>query len=359
MRFARNNDAVRLAFALTLRAFLAFLVAFAIAGMCLFPDAARADDAHSKVASGNQVSAMKPLEYEGMTPIHGDQVKNGTYEIEAKSSSSFFRLYGATLTVKDGNMTADIVIRSSSYPLVYPGTGDEAAQAPANDYIAYDKETETFTIPVDALDEEIDLAAFSKRRTMWYDRKLMFYAASLPEGALLVDRPEYGPLVERSETADTTRDTEEEPEPVKLDMADGQYSIEVNMTGGSGRASVSSPTWLIVKDGEAYARLLWSSSYYDYMILDDTTYYNETDDGSNSTFTIPITVMDDEIDVIADTTAMGDPVEIEYHLTFYSDTVGSLDMIPQEAAIKVLWIAVIVIAVGGIANFVIKNRRKR
>ena len=51
---------------------------------------------------------------------------------------------------------------------------------------------------------------------------------------------------------------------------------------------MSSPTWLIIREGKAYARLLWSSAYYDYMIVDDVTYPNETTDGTNSTFTIPI-----------------------------------------------------------------------
>ena len=131
------------------------------------------------------------------------------------------------------------------------------------------------------------------------------------------------------------------------------------MTGGSGRASVSSPTWLVVRDGKAYARLLWSSMYYDYMIVEDTTYLNETVDGGNSTFTIPIIAMDEEIPVIADTTAMGDPVEIEYKLTFYSDTVGGRQQIPQEAAILVLEIALAIIIVGGILNYIIKRIRRK
>lgn len=131
------------------------------------------------------------------------------------------------------------------------------------------------------------------------------------------------------------------------------------MTGGSGRASVSSPTWLIVDGGHAYARLLWSSPYYDYMIVEGERYDNQTDDGSNSTFVIPITSLDKEMPVVADTTAMGDPVEIEYHLTFYSDTINDKDAIPQEAAIKVLWIALAIIVVGGVLNYVLKRRRKR
>ena len=328
-----------------------------------------ADEAHNKVASSSAMASAKALTLEGMQPITGDKVKDGVYEIEAESSSPFFKIKGATLTVKNGQMTAAISLDSKSYPLVYMGTGDEAAAAPASDYIEFDGDAWTFTVPVSALDQELDCAAYSKRRKQWYNRKLMFYAATLPADALLVELPVYGDPItdENANAAKTASDIafgkkgNENPETgaVPIDMPDGTYSIEVNMTGGSGRASVSSPTWLIVEGGYAYARLLWSSSYYDYMIMDEVRYENQTDDGSNSTFKIPILAMDEEIPIVADTTAMGDPVEIDYQLTFYSTTIDDVDAIPQEAAIKVLVIAIVIIVVGGVLNYVLKKRRKR
>lgn len=338
---------------------------FSLSPICL----AFADEAHNRVAPDSERASAKVLLLEGMEPITADMVNDGTYEIDAESSSPFFKLGATKLTVRDGQMTAKIAFDSKSYPLVYMGTAEQAAAAPADDYIEFDGNAWTFTVPVAALDQEIDCAAYSKRRKQWYDRKLMFYAATLPEDALRVELPEYGEPVDTSgaNVAKTASDValgktgNENPETgaVPIDLPDGTYSIEVNMTGGSGRASVSSPTWLIVKDGYAYARLLWSSSYYDYMIVEEKRYDNETDDGSNSTFTIPILAMDEDIPVVADTTAMGDPVEVEYSLTFYSSTVDDKDAIPQEAAIKVLIIALIIIVVGGILNYVLKKRRKR
>ena len=349
---------------------LAAALACAAVCICLCVPLAFADEEHSAVASSSSMAAAKALALEGMQPIGADKVKEGTYAIDAESSSPFFKIHGATLTVEDGQMSAAISIDSKSYPLVYMGTGEEAAAAGAEDYIAFDDDSWTFTVPVAALDTELDCAAWSKRRKQWYNRKLMFYAATLPADALLVELPEYGDPVETTsaDTAKTAADVaagtagvagDDEHEAVAIDMPDGTYSIEVNMTGGSGRASVSSPTWLIVEDGRAYARLLWSSSYYDYMIVDEERFDNLTDDGSSSTFKIPILAMDEEIPVVADTTAMGDPVEIEYYLTFYSDTVDDVDAIPQEAAIKVLGLAIIVIVVGGILNYALKRRRKR
>ncbi len=334
---------------------------------CALATPAYADEAHNKVAPDNETAAAKALLREGMTPIDGKEIVDGIYDIEAESSSPFFKIKSAKLTVRDGQMTAQIGLDSKSYPLIYMGMAKEAAAAPASDYIEFDGDSWTFTVPVSALDKEIDCAAYSKRKKQWYDRRLMFYAASLPDGALKVDPPVYGDPIESSSSSAAASPTDSSAvavrddgsEAVAVDMPDGEYSIEVDMTGGSGRASVSSPTWLIVKDGHAYARLLWSSSYYDYMIVDEVRYDNQTDDGSNSTFVIPITKMDDVIDVIADTTAMGDPVEVEYHLTFYSATIDDKDAIPQEAAIKVLYIAVVIIVVGGILNYVLKKRRKR
>ena len=344
---------------------------------CAVTPTAFADEGHSQVAHQSEMAAARELGFAGMEAITGESVKDGTYDVKVDSSSSFFKVESAQLQVEGGEMTATIKLRSNSYLLVYMGTGEEAAAAPAQDYIEFNAEDRSFTIPVEALDTNIDCAAFSKARTKWYDRKLLFYANSLPADALLVELPTYGEALDGSgktidgSTSGTNTGAANDsnsssaatpdmpPEAVAIDLPDGEYSIEVNMTGGSGRASISSPTWLYIEDGKAYARLLWSSSYYDYMLVDEYRFDNLTTDGSNSAFKIPITALDEEIDVIADTTAMGDPVEIEYHITFYSETIGEKNLIPQEAAILVLEIAVIIIVVGGILNYVLKKRRKR
>lgn len=306
----------------------------------------------------------------GMVPVYPRDIEDGTYEIQVESSSPFFKITEAVLLVDGENMSARITIPSLSYRYVYSGTAEAAQQAAVTDLIDCEEMDgcSVFTIPVDALDHEIDCAAFSKKRQRWYDRKLVFDAASLPKEALNIELPDYE-LIEqavqsyqvgenRGISTEETKQDEELPQPVKIFRPDGEYSIEVNLTGGSGRASVSSPTLLIVRDGLAYTRLLWSSVYYDYMIVGGETYYNLTKDGGNSTFEIPVTVMDDAMPVIADTTAMGDPVEIEYRLTFYSETIGSKGQIPQEAAKKVLIIAGIMIVVGGILDHLVRKKRK-
>lgn len=307
----------------------------------------------------------------GMLPIYARDLKDGTYPIQVESSSSFFKITEAELLVEGETMSARITISSLSYQSVYPGTAEAAETAQADWIDAEEVDGHSvFTVPVEALDKELPCAAFSKKRQLWYDRTLVFDAASLPEEALLVELPDYelieaalraydpGGETTAAETEPTQAAPQDAPEPVAIDRPDGEYSIEVNMTGGSGRASVSSPTLLTVREGRAYAKLLWSSAYYDYMIVGGQTYYNLTTDGGNSTFEIPITAMDTGMSVIADTTAMGEPVEIQYILTFYLDSVGGKGNIPQEAAKKVLLIAGSIIVAGGALNYILKKKRK-
>ena len=131
------------------------------------------------------------------------------------------------------------------------------------------------------------------------------------------------------------------------------------MTGGSGRASVSSPTYLVVRDGKAYARLIWNSAYYDWMLLGDKTYLNETEDSGLSSFEIPIPQLDQPFPVIADTTAMGEPVAIRYELTFYSDSVGPKSRVLQEAAKRVLALAAVIIVGGGALHLIIQKKKEK
>lgn len=145
-------------------------------------------------------------------------------------------------------------------------------------------------------------------------------------------------------------------EGIEIDLEDGEYAIEVELIGGSGKAGVSSPTLMIVKDAKAYARLVWSSSNYDYMLVDGVKYLNEAEEETNSTFTIPILAMDKPMEVVGDTLAMGTPHEVQYDLTFFSATIDSKSTLPQEAAKRVVMIALVIIVGGGILNAYVKKK---
>ena len=347
---------------------LALLLVFLIptgwkAGTSDEEKARRVSDAQTEIA------ANPVLKY-GMTPIYADSVNEGTYDITAYSSSKYFNVTNARLTVADGKMTVRFSIPSMSYTYVYTGTAKEAKNAPESEWIGYveDNGHTTFTIPIYALNAEIHCAAYSKARKRWYARSLCFDASSLPKDALKISLPDFELIEEAVKSYEVVGSEELKKkrqeaakalEPVTMDLNDGDYSIEVNMTGGSGRASISSPTLLSVRDGKAYATLMWSSTYYDYMIIDGAYFYNTNESGGPSTFEIPITALDEPINIIADTTAMGDPVEIEYVLTFYEESVGDKGSVPQESAKLVLAIAGIIIIVGGLLNYLLKRNKEK
>lgn len=352
-----------------------------------------ADAEHSEYAKSNEMSKQKEILKYGMTPISGEFIKDGTYEIEVKSTSSFFRVHSCELIVEGNEMKAKLTMETYSYPLLYMGTSEEAAAAEATDYIEYEDIDDwyVFTVPVKALNCEIDCASFSKKKKKWYNRKILFDAASLPEEALDgFVLPDYTMIQqamsnETGETAtdsnsasvssagENTSDNNSASDSVVnasgedsifsqneiVDLPDGRYSVNVALTGGSGRASVSTPTLMIVKDGQASAQLMWSSSHYDWMQINGVTYQNEAEEGGNSVFTIPIPAFDAVIPIVADTTAMGDPVAIDYSLTFYRESIGDEGLIPQVAAKKVVIFAVGIIIVGFFLNLFVKKKRKR
>ena len=325
-------------------------------------------DEARRIAAAREAIAAQTLGHYGMTPVYARDIADGQYEVAVASSSPYFKILRALLTVEGDAMRLEIELGSESYSHVYPGNMAAAEAAAQADWIPGEAAGDgtAFEVPVEALNRPFDCAAYSKNRRRWYDRQLLIDAASLPEGALSFPLPDYALMEKalRDYTADapapetTAAPGLEAPEPAAVDLADGEYSVEVNLAGGSGRASVSSPTLLTVRDGRAWARLLWSSSYYDYMLIGPARYDNLTTDGGNSAFEIPIVALDAPMPVVADTTAMGDPVEIDYTLTFYRESIADKGRIPQEAARKVLAISAIIIAVGAVLNHFVKKRRR-
>ncbi len=146
------------------------------------------------------------------------------------------------------------------------------------------------------------------------------------------------------------------PQAALIEMEDGEYAIEVKLEGGTGRTTVTSPAGMSVMDGHAYARIEWSSSHYDYMLVDGKKYLPIQEEGY-STFEIPITAFNEPVEVIADTTAMSTPHEITYQLTFLSEGIMSRNQTPQAAAQRMVYMVFVIIGICAVVSFVSKKRR--
>ena len=104
----------------------------------------------------------------------------------------------------------------------------------------------------------------------------------------------------------------------------------VTLEGGSGKASVESPCPVLERSGELLAVITWSSSYYDFMIVEGEKILPVNTEG-NSSFEVPLKSVvrlsdtsqtaplpaDCELKVQADTTAMSTPHLVDYTLSFH------------------------------------------
>ena len=270
-------------------------------------------------------------------------LEDGVYSAEFDTDSSMFHVNEAKegrgiLTVEEGKMTIHVSLVSKSIVNLFVGTAEDAQKEgtellePTIDQVTYsDGYTEDvygFDIPVPALDEEFDLAIIGKKEK-WYDRKILFRAESLPEEAVLVELPDYEELKraareKRIEEMKEEREGDKVPEEDQkasddILPADGTYTLEVALEGGSGRASVQSPAIVTVTDQKAVLTVEWSSSHYDYMLVGEEKYLPVSTEG-NAVGGGPAAVLDGSISVTADTTAMSTPHEIDYTLILSGDT---------------------------------------
>lgn len=261
---------------------------------------------------------------------------DGTYIAEFTTDNSMFHVSEANenlgvLTVENGEMTVHVSLQSKKIVNLFPGTAEDAQKdgavllEPTEDTVTYsDGISETvygFDIPVPAIDEEFDLALIGTKGK-WYDHKVK---VSNPVPGSDISEVLGGAKDEAAAEEDAfsaLADSEwESVTPVTIDgVEDGMYTIEVAMEGGTGRASITTPTELFIKDGKAFAKIEWSSPHYDYMLVGDEKFEPINTEG-NSVFAIPVTAIDEPMSVVGDTTAMSEPHEIDYELTFDSSSI--------------------------------------
>lgn len=238
--------------------------------------------------------------------------EDGVYSAVFETDSGMFHVNEAcedrgTLTVKDGEMTIHVSLVSKSILNLFAGTAEEAQKEdaellePTTDTVTYSdglsEEVYGFDIPVPVLDEEFDVALIGKKGK-WYDHKVSV-----------------SDLQKTEESSESAGETE---------LEDGEYTAEVTLDGGTGKATVESPAKLTVENGNVTAEIIWSSPNYDYMLVNEEKYTPVNTEG-NSTFEIPVQVFDEAFDVIADTVAMSTPHEIEYTLQFDSDSIEKVE----------------------------------
>ena len=104
-------------------------------------------------------------------------LSNGVYQVEVDTDSNMFHAESCALSVEDGTYTASLTLPGEGFSRLYFGTIEEAESAPDSeiyDYRLNDDGKYTFDIPVSALDEELEIAAWGQRRDRWYQHTITF-----------------------------------------------------------------------------------------------------------------------------------------------------------------------------------------
>ena len=274
------------------------LLAASLAG-CGSSASSAASSASSEAVSSVAESAVSEAASESAAASSARTLEDGTYTAEFDTDSSMFHVNEAsdgkgTLTVEDGQMTLHISLQSKKIVNLYVGMAADAPDheadwlQPTTDTVTYSdgtsEEVYGFDVPVEALDTDFQLAILGTKGK-WYDHTV------------------------------SVRNVEAQAAEAVETPADGSYTCEVTLEGGSGRATVDSPAALSVADGKMTATIVWSSPNYDYMIVNGEKYLPTNTEG-NSTFEIPVSALGVPLSVVADTVAMSTPHEIEYTLTF-------------------------------------------
>lgn len=319
------------------------------------------------IPTPEETSTPEPSPEPTPTPTPEATVANGIYSMDVTSSSSMFKVVDCILTAKDGKMSAVLTLSGTGYGYLYMGTKEEAASADQSSWIPYQVNEEgkyTYTVPVEALDKEIAVAAYSIKKGIWYDRTLTFQSETMKKIADLnsTDSENKGDSGNNGNTGNPgttggsnntgntgtnnsafpggsvsgTNSGKTDGNDGKADnvskyesdtsgstshvdsgttLKDGVYTPDrFTWSGGTGKVQITCNK-VTIKNGQAYATLVFSSDHYQYVKANGNKYYT-TKGGGSATVVIPV-ALNQNNKIIGMTDKMSVAHEIEYTIFIY------------------------------------------
>ncbi|MBQ6670830.1 MAG: hypothetical protein IJM80_04305 [Firmicutes bacterium] len=297
-----------------------------------------------------ELSKLDDIAKAGAQAVAGDKLKEGSYDIKVASGSALFKVLESKLVVVGNIMQLVLKVEGDAYSKMYAGSASEAASAQTVSEGEVDADgNTTFRIVIKSLNEVLKCSAYADAPGKWYDRTILADAESLDAAAFKPVETADDPGKKDEGKTDSGKKDEGKTDSGKKDegktdtgkkdegktdsgkkdegktdsgkkdeqkdqgLADGDYTVKVTFSGGTGKAKIVSPATLHVKNGKMTVTVQWSSKNYDYMKVNGTKYMNENK-GGNSVFTFPVSALGKSFTVIGDTTAMSTPHEIEYTL---------------------------------------------
>ena len=316
-----------------------------------------ADDpyADAKAPDVDATPSQEPTQEPTQEPSNAPA--DGIYNTTAETGAAMFKVVGVKLTVKNGKMTALITLSGEGYDYLYMGSAADAATDTGN-WIKYngtttytrDGETKTgrtYEIPVSALDQPITVASHSESHDKWYDRTITFSSKDLTKIGDVSDnnngnngnngnnnngttggnnnsgngnttgnittKTDTKPDSESKYESDTSGSTKAVNSKTKL--KDGVYKPDkFSWSGGTGKVNITCDK-VTIKNGQALATIVFSSSAYQYVKANGNKYL-PTHTGGKSIFVIPVELNKNNT-IIGMTTKMSAAHEITYSILVY------------------------------------------
>ena len=325
-----------------------------------------------------EVSGQTPEPTPSPEPTPGTSLEDGIYNVPTvETGEPMFRVVNCQLISKNGQLVAQIALSGTGYDYLYMGTKEEAYMADPSKWIPYtvknvlNNETGeieskyVYEIPVSALDTPLKIASRSakyvsqgKGEDAWINRTITVSSEGIQKTGDLSTEPEnpdpmpsdptpsdptpiIPPVVDSGNNGETTKPSgndgkAEEESKYESDLSgststvdsstglpDGVYTPDsFSWSGGTGRVKISCNK-ITVKNGQAYATIVFSSNSYAYVKANGRTYYGTVSGGSTS-FTIPV-ALNKNNKILGMTTKMTATHEIEYNIYVYLAAAAKAD----------------------------------
>lgn len=325
-----------------------------------------------------EVSGQTPEPTPSPEPTPGTSLEDGIYNVPTvETGEAMFRVVNCQLISKNGQLVAQIALSGTGYDYLYIGTKNEAYVADPSKWIPYtvkdvlNNETGeieskyVYEIPVSALDTPLKIASRSakyvsqgKGEDAWINRTITVSSEGIQKTGDLSTEPEnpdpmpsdptpsdptpiIPPVVDSGNNGETTKPSgndgkAEEESKYESDLSgststvdsstglpDGVYTPDsFSWSGGTGRVKISCNK-ITVKNGQAYATIVFSSNSYAYVKANGRTYYGTVSGGSTS-FTIPV-ALNKNNKILGMTTKMTATHEIEYNIYVYLAAAAKAD----------------------------------
>lgn len=301
------------------------------------------------------------MQFQGLKEDTYEYVKDAAAQVyTVTTDSGEFSVTEATLSKTAEGMKAKITLKSTGYDALYLGSKKDAENDDGKNWIKYcetkgegENQQYVFEIPVSALNTSIPIATHGTKSKKWFKHTITFNfnTNTVDAGKDQSNSGDNGNNGNNggsnnngnnsnnsglgnnggnTNNSGSNNNSGQNGSDNKYDsntngstgrvntstkLADGVYSPDGFLwSGGTGKVSITC-SQIRISGGQAYATITFSSSHYQYVKANGSTYY-PTSQGSSTIFEIPVELNKNN-KIIGMTTAMSQPHEITYSIFVY------------------------------------------